>query len=221
MSLLYRNGTGRNNVAWGGSISTAANYLRRTGTGKNDIAYLNISTSGTWNLLERTASGINSIRWKNITFSFLSFAKYQLGSMYVRLPNKYYNLKVVDDRGATSSSTFTYFCTINSVGVNSFNVSVSYRGAQDLSYMQLAIYFATKEACSGFMDEVQNNYTKVSILPRQYTQNLTWGSAMYGPYETVGDIPPNASSAPHAWYVTFNLGEHHMNSEYPTQVVFS
>lgn len=220
MSLLYRNGTGRNNVAWGGSISTAANYLRRTGTGRNDITYLNISTSGTWNLLERTASGINSIRWKNITFSFLSFAKYQLGSMYKRLPNAYYNLKIADDRGATSKSTFTYYCTINSTGVNSFNVSVSYRGTEDLSYMQLSIYFATKEACSGFMNEVQNNYTKVSILPRQYTQNLTW-TAMYDPYETVEDVPPNASSAPHTWRVYFNLGEHHMNSEYPTQVVFS
>ena len=62
MSLLYRNGTGRNNVAWGGSISTAANYLRRTGTGRNDITYLNISTSGTWNLLERTASGIKQYK---------------------------------------------------------------------------------------------------------------------------------------------------------------
>ena len=70
MSLLYRNGTGRNNIAWGGSTSTAANYLRRTGTGRNNISYLQISTDGTHNILNRTASGRNNISWINTTFSF-------------------------------------------------------------------------------------------------------------------------------------------------------
>ena len=221
MSLLYRNGTGRNNVAWGGSTSTAANYLRRTGTSRNNIAYLNISTSGTWNLLERTASSINSIRWNNITFSFLSFAKYQLGSMYLRLPMKYYNIRFAEDRGATSSSTFTYYGAIGSAGKNSYdNISIQTNSSDDLSYFQMAIYFATEEAATGFMNEVKNNYTKVSINPIQYLQNLTWGTAMYGPYETYGDTPPNGTRT-HTWYVYFNLGEHHLHNIDPTQVVFS
>ena len=70
MSLLRRTGTGRNNIAWGGSTSTAANYLRRTGTGRNNISYINISSNGTWNILNRTSTGRNNIAWQNTTFSF-------------------------------------------------------------------------------------------------------------------------------------------------------
>lgn len=221
MSLLYRNGVGRNNITWGGSTGTAANYLRRTSTGRNDISFLQISTSGTWNLLERTANNINDIRWNNITFSFLSFSKYALGSLYLRLPQIYYNLKIADDRGATSSSTFTYFCSIGSAGVSSFdNISVQTRNSQDLSYFCMTIYFATEEAASGFMDEVNNNYTKVSINPVQYLQNLKW-TYMRGPYQETGDKPPSSSYYTSAWYVYFNLGEHYMHGIYPTQIVFS
>ena len=70
MSLLYRNGTGRNNIAWGGGTTTSGNYLRRTGTSRNSIGFLNISTSGAHNLLERYNTTRNGIRWNNIVFSF-------------------------------------------------------------------------------------------------------------------------------------------------------
>ena len=70
MSLLYRNGTGRNNIAWGEGTTTSGNYLRRTGTSRNSISFIQISTNGTWNILNRTSSGRNNIQWKNTTFSF-------------------------------------------------------------------------------------------------------------------------------------------------------
>ena len=70
MSLLYRNGTGRNNIVWGGGTTTSLNYLRRTGTSRNSIQWYTISTSGTYNILNRISSGRNNIQWKNTTFSF-------------------------------------------------------------------------------------------------------------------------------------------------------
>ena len=73
MSLLYRTGSGRNNIAWGGGTTAAATYLRRISNGRNDINYISISTSGTYNILNRTSTGRNNISWINTTFSFLSF----------------------------------------------------------------------------------------------------------------------------------------------------
>ena len=70
MSLLYRNGTGRNNIAWGGGTTTSGKYLRRTGTSRNSISFIQISSNGTWNILNRTSSGRNNIQWKNTTFNF-------------------------------------------------------------------------------------------------------------------------------------------------------
>lgn len=71
MSWLMRNGTGRNNIAWGGGSTTNGQYLRRTGTSRNNIAYITINnTNNTYNILERTSTGRNNIRWDNLTFSF-------------------------------------------------------------------------------------------------------------------------------------------------------
>ena len=68
-----RNGTGRNNIVYGGNNTTSGNYLRRTSTGRNDISFININnTSTTINALERISTGINDIRWNNLTFSFFS-----------------------------------------------------------------------------------------------------------------------------------------------------
>ena len=72
MSLLYRNGTGRNNIAWGGGTTTSGNYLRRTGTSRNSISFIQISSNGTWNILNRINSGRNNIAWQNTTFNFKS-----------------------------------------------------------------------------------------------------------------------------------------------------
>ena len=80
MSLLYRNGTGRNNIAWGGGNTTKANYLRRTANGRNNISFINVTSNGTHKLMERTASGRNNIRWNNITFNFFNLADYPLQS---------------------------------------------------------------------------------------------------------------------------------------------
>ena len=76
MSYLIRTGTSRNSISFGGSNTTSNNYLRRTNNGRNDISFLNISTSGTYNLLERYNTTRNGIRWNNIVFSFSEFAKY-------------------------------------------------------------------------------------------------------------------------------------------------
>ena len=78
MSLLYRNGTGRNNIVWGGNNTTSLNYLRRTGTSRNNISFINISSNGTYNILERYNTNRDSIRWNNIVFSFANFSTYKL-----------------------------------------------------------------------------------------------------------------------------------------------
>ena len=70
MSYLMRNGTGRNNILYGGNNTTSGNYLRRTSTNRNDISFINISSNGTYNILERYSTSRNSIRWNNIAFSF-------------------------------------------------------------------------------------------------------------------------------------------------------
>ena len=74
MSYLIRNGTGRNNIAWGGGINVKAKYLRRTGTGRTNISWIDINSNSTVNVLERTSSGRNNIRWYNTTFSFASWS---------------------------------------------------------------------------------------------------------------------------------------------------
>ena len=76
MSLLYRNGTGRTNIAWGGGNSIAANYLRRTSIGRNDISFLQISSNGTHNILNRTNTGRNNVQWINTVFSFINLMQY-------------------------------------------------------------------------------------------------------------------------------------------------
>lgn len=80
MSWLMRNGTGRNNIAWGGGNTTKANYLRRTASGRNDISFINVTSNGTHNLLERTDTGRNNIRWNNLAFNFFSFSDYPSNS---------------------------------------------------------------------------------------------------------------------------------------------
>ena len=70
MSLLYRNGTGRNSISFGGNNTTSLNYLRRTSTGRNNIQWYTISSNGTYNILERYNTSRNGIRWNNIVFSF-------------------------------------------------------------------------------------------------------------------------------------------------------
>ena len=41
MSLLYRTGNGRNNIAWGGVSTTSGKYCKRTGTSRNSIRWYN------------------------------------------------------------------------------------------------------------------------------------------------------------------------------------
>ena len=72
MSYLIRNGTGRNNITYGGGTNVAAKYLRRTGTGRTNISWIDISSNSTVNVLERTGTSRNNIRWYNTTFSFIS-----------------------------------------------------------------------------------------------------------------------------------------------------
>ena len=156
MSLLYRNGTGRNNIAWGGGNTTTGNYLRRTGTGRNNIAYLQISSNGTWNILNRTASGRNNIAWKNTTFTFktqhqinveemfkqivgkrcilkATEGMYESDQCYLRDSGSYYYFERYDNSGTTITNATAYmawevYCT-NSNGVNSLK-----------SYMNKFIY---------------------------------------------------------------------------------
>ena len=71
MSYLMRNGTGRNNIVFGGSTSTNGKYLRRTSTGRNNIQWYSINnTNTTINILERYNSTRNGIRYSNVAFYF-------------------------------------------------------------------------------------------------------------------------------------------------------
>ena len=71
MSYLMRNGTGRNNVVFGGSTSTNGKYLRRTSTGRNNIQWYSINnTNTTINILERYNSTRNGVRYSNVAFYF-------------------------------------------------------------------------------------------------------------------------------------------------------
>lgn len=72
MSLLYRTGNGRNDIAWGGGATSAATYLQRWGGGRNDCGYVWIGSNGTWNLLNRWGGGRNDINWGNVSFNFAS-----------------------------------------------------------------------------------------------------------------------------------------------------
>ena len=106
MSLLYRNGTGRNNIVWGGSTSTSGNYLRRTSTGRNDISFINISSNGTYNILNRTSTGINDIQWINTVFSFFDLRNYPLTYIGTNSSTKYM-ANVVNPTGLAYYSTVT------------------------------------------------------------------------------------------------------------------
>ena len=99
MSLLYRTGAGRNNIAWGGGTSSAATYLRRISTGRNDISYISISTSGTYNILNRTSTGRNNIAWQNTTFSFKTQEEINADTFFGYLNNaaNYFMFKAISD----------------------------------------------------------------------------------------------------------------------------
>lgn len=71
VSYLMRNGTGRNNIVFGGSASTNGQYLRRTSTGRNNIQWYSINnTNTTINILERYNNTRNGIRYSNVAFYF-------------------------------------------------------------------------------------------------------------------------------------------------------
>ena len=156
MSLLYRNGTGRNNIAWGGSNTTSGNYLRRTGTSRNSISFIQISSNGTWNILERYNNARNGIRWNNIVFGFgIDLNKYPLASINGLLDydmvfthndySKQYALSIID------KSTY------------SAKIDLEYRNE---GYSRLVIYFAsyTDEIAVNFLNDIKSNCSKLYLI---------------------------------------------------------
>lgn len=149
MSWLRRTGTGRNNIAWGGGATTSGQYLRRISTGRNNISYINISTSGTYNLLERTSTGRNNIRWNNLTFNFgPNLSGYPLYSLYYGSGNyNPYNITWY------SGSTFgRFFCrkvynngypnisnvTSSDIGVGTDSITIFYqKGVAQNAYNEI------------------------------------------------------------------------------------
>ena len=122
MSLLYRNGTGRNNIAWGGSTSTAATYLRRTSTGRNDISYISISSNGTYNILNRTSTGRNNISWINTTFS-LTQTEINCRNFISYLNNRSYVSSIGFTATGSSSSVYYKDLTFTDSGNGYFTKS--------------------------------------------------------------------------------------------------
>ena len=88
MSYLMRNGTGRNNIVYGGGSGTKGKYLRRTSNGRNDISFIQVSSNGIHKLLERISTSLNSIRWNNLTFSFFTpYTGTYKSSTTITIPN--------------------------------------------------------------------------------------------------------------------------------------
>ena len=183
MSLLYRNGTGRNNVAWGGGTTTAATYLRRTSSGRNNISYINISTSGTHNLLNRTSTGRNNIAWKNTTFNFgTNLSGY---SLYTRLyglnKDTPYNIS-----WGVSNTSNGYLCkTINRNGYS--NISKAYGYVDyDAALSTITIYYQKGSAQNVYNEILKSTKVTISGANRtgesfSYTGNLiTSGAAGSG-----------------------------------------
>ena len=166
MSWLIRNGTGRNNIIWGGGNTTSGNYLRRTGTSRNNISYVQISSNGTWNILERTSTGRNNIRWNNLTFNFFSFSQYPLNSnesepiyfwsykgIYMYKLKSYlsdgYNLTYSRYNGGNTIARYTLYIALNGSGnQNAKNLASSLND-------DIVLEFLT-EKWIGFSDVVVN-----------------------------------------------------------------
>ena len=136
MSLLYRTGNGRNNIAWGGSTSTAATYLRRTSIGRNDISYINISSNGTYNILNRTGTGRNNISWINTIFNFgTNLSGYPLYSRTLTDGYTTYNVEWV------CSGTRSGFI-INTINRNGYsNISETFDGDHKVDKSIIRIFY--------------------------------------------------------------------------------
>ena len=187
MSLLYRTGNGRNNIAWGGSTSTAATYLRRISTGRNDISYISISSNGTYNILNRTSTGRNNISWINTTFNF--------GGDLTECP-----LHTINMGGAEYQILWGVSNTTNKFSVGSINRN-GYTGIYradwyrdyDASTNSITIYYQNDKGQTAYNEILK--YTKVTIAGTQnsgssfsYTLTL-YTSTNEGARISVGDGP--------------------------------
>ena len=179
MSYLMRNGTGRNNIVWGGGTTTSANYLRRTGTSLNSISFINISSNGTYNILERYSTSRNSIRWNNIVFSFANFSTYKLN--YYEKYDTGYNLELFpydsDDSRRSAygfyvnrylSNGYQGWTTGTSTGYNDRESSIT-----DTSDALIRLY---TNNISGLYNLI-SSYTKITI-----TVDTSSGSTVTGTY---------------------------------------
>ena len=146
-----RNGTGRNNIVYGGSSSTNGQYLNRTATSLNSIRWLNISTSGTWNLLERTSTGRNNIRWNNLSFSFgTDLSKY---SLFLRKYSGYgyYNCTI------EFNQKYRYFYKIGSINFNTYsNISHIVSLNALLDYSSIIIFYEENDVKNAYNDIISN-----------------------------------------------------------------
>ena len=230
MSVLYRTGNNRNDIVFINEKNREGRYMHKTSwTGRESLQWMNITSSMSAQdlhdavLLQRTGTGRNDLVWQNnYGFTFVNFGKYKLGAIYKRLWNCWVNITFADDRGATSSSTFKFWCSVGSVGVNSLNgITTLQRNGEDLSYFQMKIYFATKDDVDGFYNELIQNYTKVSINPKASMQNIPWKSIYKSDYAESGDKDPNTNVTSSAYFIYFNLGEYAIKDDWPTQVIFS
>ena len=166
MSYLMRNGTGRNNIVFGGSSNTNGNYLRRTSTGRNNISFININnTNGTYNLLERYNTTRNGIRWNNITFSFgVDLNKYPLASS-----NGYLNYDMVFTHSTYSKE---YILSIADKSTYNTKIRLDYR---DEGYSRLVIYFAsyTDEIANNFVNDIKSNCSRLYLVGEDSISGFT------------------------------------------------
>ena len=217
MSYLMRNGTGRNNIVYGGSASTNGNYLRRTSTGRNNISFINISnTNTTINALERYNTSRNSIRWNNIAFSFGNIPQYSTSKIIIS--DYMYNF----DNSSVKGASFGYlYYTVSSYLPNGYKLN--YTEASNTYYHAnsncIIIILPDYSTTNNLYNYINEKYSKISFIMSnntQYSKNITnlryrftFGNSTY----TIG-VNYSATSG-NGLYIGTNGSIHH------TQITFS
>ena len=218
MSYLYRNGTGRNNILYGGNNTTSLNYLRRTGTSRNSIQWYTISSNGTYNILERYNTSRNSIRWNNIVFSFGNIDKYtNIDNIFVTdltsetydkdSPYKYLIMKY-EIRSFLSNGY-----TLNRIG--QYGVMPYHKNASSLFICNNTQY----NSLSGLFNYIKNTYTKITFKMSNNTQYIK----TINEYDTNISWSDSLSNVALRYTVTSGTGINTGNnmSIYHTQITFS
>lgn len=213
MSLLYRTGNGRNDIAWGGGATSAATYLQRWGGGRNDCGYVWIGSNGTWNLLNRWGGGRNDINWGNVSFSFTNLAQYAMGN------NNGFNIVFTGNNGRFSAKFGRYYAyaTWNGYVLSNF---ISFGSSYESSNFIRAQIFCTQIVGGvSVVDYIKSHFSIVHFDgPRTAVAVPISGLTSF--YSQVpGNVQAYMMEA--EGYAWANAGESNDEQNYPDNIWFS